>query len=277
MNKENKIILDFSDYDKAVIKNKIIELKKKENSRTIHALWSQISDYYHTKEESEFILNLLVGAEEKNILDPSFGSGYPLLLLKRNQFENLYASDIKSNNLLEQICRTNEIKYFSSSFKDLKDNSLRKNFDIIIVIGASLSYCQSWDTSIKNIKLDINELFESIKGLGSVLNENGTLYVGNAKIYHSGNNEDNLIFYDTNGELRMRWQLIYNWNEKKKRWLCKFYKDSSEEKFKIELESHLFSNDMLIEYCRKFFKEVQLIKGPDKCPEDIIKCCKYIS
>ncbi len=276
MKTNNNIILDFSEFDSQKFKAKIYDLKTKEKSKAIHSLWSEISEVYHTKEESEFLLSILSGNESKHILDPSFGSGFPLKVLKKRNYTNLYASDIPSNDLLEPFCNSDSIRWFYSSFKDLHKNTIRKNYDVIIVIGASLSYCQSWDLSSKVINLQIQEVFNSLNGLKNILNEKGVLYVGNAKTYHSGNKEDNLPFYDNNQNLKMRWILTYNWKEKSKNWKCVYYNEFLNEKFNIELKSHLFTNQMLIEYCKKYFEDVELIKSPENCPEDLIKCSKPI-
>lgn len=274
METNNNIILDFLEFDNLAFKTKIFDLRTKEKSKAIHSLWSEISEVYHTKEESDFLLSILSGYEDKHILDASYGSGFPIKTLKNNNFINLYASDIPSNDLLEPFCKYDGIKYFHSTFKDLDKNTIRKNYDIIIVIGASLSYCQSWNLTQKAIILRIEEIFNSLNGLKNVLSENGILYIGNAKTYHSGNNEDNLPFYDNNQNLKMRWMLSYDWEKKKKKWKCIYYNELLDEKFNIELESHLFTNQLLIEYCQKYFEDVQIIEGPENCPEDLIKCSK---
>jgi len=274
METNSNIILDFSSFTEVSFKTKILEIRTKEESQAIHTLWNEISEVYHTIEEGEFLLSILKGNEDKHILDPAFGSGFPLRFIKKHNFFNLYASDIPSNNLLEPFCKMDGIKYFHSSFKHLDINTIRKNFDIILVIGASLSYCQSWNLSDKTKNLEIQEVYNSLNGLKSVLNENGILYIGNAKTYHSGNNEDNLSYYDNNQNLKMRWIPSYDWKKKKKNWKCIFYNEKTEEKFNIELESHLFSNQMLIEYCQKYFEDVELIESPVNCPEDLIKCSK---
>lgn len=269
----NNILLSFSDYDESVLRSKIIDIKTIEESKAIHSRWQKISEIYHTTEEEKFILEILKNMEDKYILDPSFGSGFPLHLLKKHNFSNLYASDIPSNNLLESICEDEKIRCFHSSFKDLARDTIRKDYDIIFVIGASLSYCQSWELNKKS-HLDIQEIYNSIKGLKNVLDKGGVLYIGNAKVYHSGNTIDNIPFYDADKNIRMRWILTYDWINNKKLWNCKFYDKHAKEKFDIELESHLFTNDMLINYCMKYFDDVQLITSPKNCPEDIIKCSK---
>lgn len=276
MTTNSNLILDFNNFTDELLKEKIFEIRTKEDSQTIHALWKEISEIYHSKEEGEFLLSILKGNENRHILDPSFGSGFPLKLFKKNNFKNLYASDIPSNNLLQNICEINDIKYFQSTFKHLVNNTIRKNYDIILVLGASLSYCQSWNLTKNLPSLEIQEIYDSLNGLKSVLDENGVLYIGNAKTYHSGNAEDNLPFYDNNQNLRMRWILTYDWEARKKNWKCIYYNELLTKEFNIELESHLFTNQMLIEYCKKYFEEVQLIESPENCPEDLIKCSKPI-
>lgn len=265
-----KILKDKSKIENLISKHKIREHR----NAKIHDLWDEISNLYHTENEKLFLLELLEDSKQSLILDPSFGSGFFINLLRNNNYRNVFASDIRSNHLLKYRSEKAKIPSFYSEFKDLQNNSRKKEFDKIFVIGASLSYCQSWelDFSFNDTIFDINEILKSIEGLKSILSTEGTLFIGNAKTYHLGNNPDVKTFYDSNNNLKMKWVLHYNWEKKLKKWECELFDNEYKSKEKFALHSHLFSNEMLVEYCNTYFNDVTIIDAPSGCPEDIIKC-----
>lgn len=277
MNNSINNILNFDEVLRQTsnIENLITEYNIKEHRNVkIHDLWDEVSELYHTREEQEFLLELLSGAKESLILDPSYGSGFFINLLYNNNYRNIFSSDIRTNHLLKQRNEIANIPWFYSEFKDLQINSLKKEFDFIFVVGASLSYCQSWDLnfSFNESLFDLNEIFKSIDGLKSVLSSTGVLFIGNAKTYNSGNNPDRISFYDSHKNLKMKWALHYDWVKKLKKWECELFDSEFKSKEKFALHSHLFSNEMLVEYCSVYFNDVEIINAPSGCPEDIIKC-----
>jgi len=270
-----EVIIDFNTTD-------ISDMVKYLDEILLHEHWDFISNYYHTEQEDKFILNILKGEEKSSFLDPSFGSGYLIDLLLKNNFQHIYTSDIPSNKFLGKKIDNNtyykNVKYFFSHFQNLKSQTIKKNYDNIMVIGASLSYCQNWEKN-KMVILNKEEILKSIEGLKSVLSKEGNLYIGNAKTYNSAYkikkpNEIISFFDSTNNNLRvMRWTLEFDWSKLEKKWTCEIFdvtKNVIKEKF--SLNSHLFTNEMLKTYCKEFFNDVEIIIAPEGCPEDIIKC-----
>lgn len=243
--------------------------------KTLSLLWSIASEIYHTNSEYVFLKNLL--KPNYRIHDSSFGSGFPMINLYKDNFKNISCSDIDEGNLniLERKQEILKISFphFKSSFKELPKNVFTK-CDIVLCIGSSLSYCDSWDDEIKEVSSFNEGIIESILGMRSILNKNGKLIIGNSKLYQKSKSQDLIEFEEIvidNHSYKMNWHLNYDWMNFKKSWTCVIMKDGYK-KFDVKLISHLFNEDDLKKMCSSVFHNVEMIYPIGDVPEYYLIC-----
>lgn len=244
----------------------------------LHEKWQIISEIYHTKLEFDRIFSLLQCLGGGQILDCACGTGFPSIGLRAKNF-HIVGSD-KDNEALSLLKNNplfvmNPFPVHNVAWEQLS-TKFNQKFNVILCLGSSITYYDTWDESIGNIPERDDQLPQIISNFRKILAPNGKLILGICKLYNKDRGKDTISFpqHIVNGiTYKMNWELQYDWNRRVKTWLCEIA-GSNGSKESCCLLSHLYDKEELKNICKRDFS---IVKELDFLPEsyhDNLIICK---
>lgn len=247
-------------------------------STNLASKWGIVSDAYHNDTEVEILSQVLTEYKNKLIHDSACGAGYHAILLAQYGWKNISVSDGDPDNfeVLERRMKDKgvQLAYKHAKFTELKDAGIT-NCEVIICLGSSLTYCDSWEERITTVEGMNMGVSEALDGLKAALAPSGLLIIGNSKLYQKSKDSDSLNFPPTQLDgktYKVKWQLTYDWSQFIKRWHCEIT-DEVNDIETINIYSHLFDEETLKDLCKDLFSQPPLVVDtPGDCPEYYILC-----
>lgn len=229
--------------------------------------WNLASHIWHDYNTEKRILSEIINhcnlKADDYVLDLACGTGFHGNILNEFNFK-LYLSDYDSTNINLAKNQYSSIKnVFVANWFDINshDEISKNKYDAIFCIGSSISYFESWNEDVKDLKLDRKALDKVLKNFAQLLNENGYFVLGFSRHYDEQFENVNLNIGRTlidNIEYSMSWNLKFDWINHIKNWSC-LLKGQNKENYTFNLVSHLYSKKDLVEYCTSHFKTAEVI------------------
>jgi hypothetical protein len=162
---------------------------------------------------------------------------------------------------------------FVSKYADLWTH-FDHDIDVMLCTGSSLSYCDSWSASRVAVSRDNDGVVEALRALEKCIRPDGVLIIGNGKCYKKTRSQD-LIEYAPllvgDDIVNVNWLLTYDWHNLIKHWTATVTRTNGGVDC-IQMESHLFDSEMLVNMCREVFSHVEILETPKELAEYFVLC-----